>query len=125
MKLVNPTKKMISVGIPITVGKYNRPSLRWIHVESGNDVEIDDKDAWRGENHGLVSSSKYKLPVTEQITSDFTVLKGIDSELDGILATKYETIVNMKIKANKEDLVAISGIGHKRADNILKQLKNL
>lgn len=129
MKLTNPTEKLISVSVPIKVGKYNRLASKWEHVKPNEVVDIDDEMAWRGESHGLVpvgknikDNDKSKIPTPD---TEFSILKGIDDELDGVLADKYGSLANMKEKANKADLVAISGIGNKRADSIIEQLKNL
>jgi len=135
MKLMNPTEKLISVSVPIKIGKHGRTGSKWYHVEKDNVIDMDDKHAWRGKAHGLVAVDKNNKviessvnpdktqPVNVNVT-DFTVLNGIDSELETILKDKYKDLTSMKFKANKDDLVAISGIGNKRADNILEQLKN-
>lgn len=122
MKLKNPTKKLISVALPITVGKYNRPASKWYHVEPNAIVDMLDEHAWRGEAHGL---TKDLDTVISDVGDDFSILNGIADELKDVLKDKYTSLENMNKVAKLSELVAISGIGQKRAIDILEQLKNL
>lgn len=59
---------------------------------------------------------------SEETSDDFTDLKGVGEELAVELEEEFGSLENMA-EASAEDLEPIPGIGSKRAENLLDQLK--
>lgn len=129
MDLINRTKVVISFQIPYE-DKYGNTRANWYHVEPNQTVTLADDIAWRGEAHGLVDVKKavekpVEVPKVElsDTAKEFSKLPGVSDEIALLLQNKYRTVANMKSHATKQELVAVSGLGEKRANKIIEALK--
>ncbi len=127
MRVVNKTGKVVSFSVPIEVGPYNRKVAKWYHVPKDAIIELDDDVVWRAEAHELTALKDGEdVAVMDKIDVpfDFTIIKGIGTDLGIVFTEKFKTLDNLK-KATLEDLIKISGINELKAQKIMKQLENL